>query len=574
MADSSSAFSVNFDAEAREADEGYKRVPKKFLNDMKKHRLRFVLFFVCSVISAVSFVYIPEFLGKLIDVFVSSILSSVLNGQTELTFSNLSHVIVPAIISIIIYAVFSYLCGVYSTDISSKYGDFLRKKAFDKIQTTSMIEIDTASKVKMHDLMTSEIDILNQSINIFLSQVVASAIVVIAIIVKSFTINIFIGFFILSVIPLSYVFIKLICSASQKKQGIEIPYAPEAEDIIHNMMIVHCSGKTKSVTDSVLKSEKERLKKIKRIRFYESLKQLPTLFFSGIAIVVTIYIFVCTDSVAISSISIGTILSVILYIKRIEKPLNDIMSFSQTIQNAISSSNKIYQFLEKKDEPSGKEEPQVSQEITIKVDNVSFTYSEDLKNVLDKFSAAFENHGITQIKGKTGSGKTTLLKLVLGYYQPQAGCIKLNEKDISVLNLNSYRKMFSVITQEASLFEMSIAENIAYPSKEIDYYKINSIVSSLHQENLISQLENGLDTVYRKNISSLSDGQIQIILLIRAIYNNKKFIILDESFSHIDRENETKIFDALKNLSHRIGIIFISHKDSSLGFSDNTIYLS
>jgi len=572
MADSSSAFSINFDAEVQKQNEEFKSLPVGFLNDIKQYKFRLITFFLCSVASAVSFVFIPEYLGKLIDSLVNSVFSAVLSGQNKIIFSNLLSIIIPAFVVILLNAFFTYFCGIISTDIASQYGNFIRKKAFCKIQNASMLEIDTSSKNAINEILTTETDKLNQSINILLSQVITSAILVIAIVIRCFLINYFTGLVVLTIIPLSYLFLKLISYFSADKNDIK-KYAPDVEELLGNMTTIHCSGKTDSVTDMILEKEKEKLNQIRKMRFLEFISQLPTVFFTGVGIAVLIYVFTCSKSIIIGSVTLGTILSVLFYVKKVESPLNNIFSFSSTVGNLLSSSNRIYRFLDRNDEISGDEELTDCEKTVIEVNKIKFTYSDELTNVLDDFSATFISSGITQIKGKTGCGKTTLLKLILGYYQPQSGEIRINGRSLSELRLMEYRKLFSVITQEAKLFEISIAENIAYPSKEIDYGKIEAIFKAINQESILSQLEDGLDTIYRKNQRDLSDGQIQIILLVKALYNDKRFIILDESFSHIDEENEAEIYNELKSISENIGIIIISHRNLPFDASDNIIEL-
>lgn len=191
--------------------------------------------------------------------------------------------------------------------------------------------------------------------------------------------------------------------------------------------------------------------------------------------------------------------------------------------------------------------------------HVSFTYNNGNK-VIKNLNQIIKKGQKVILSGASGTGKSTLCKLLYRYYEPELGSIKINNIDIKNLKLSSLRENISYISQDATLFNGTVLENIAGPGKP-DIDKLNRVIKICLLEKLVDKLPNHLETNLKDNSNNISGGETERIILARSLYNLKSIMILDEALSQVDIKTEKLIIKNIKNNYPACTLIYITHKD-------------
>ncbi len=213
---------------------------------------------------------------------------------------------------------------------------------------------------------------------------------------------------------------------------------------------------------------------------------------------------------------------------------------------------------------------------SISIENVSFNYNKETR-ILDQLNLSIEPFETVAFVGESGSGKTSLFRLLLGYYSPDAGVIRIDGKDLQDYSLSSIRKQMIYIQQEAPLFNRSIRDNIALG--DIDRWgelSDESIVKAAKEANIhdfIMSLPEGYDTNVGESASLISGGQRQRIAIARAFISNAPILIMDEPTSALDAASESLIQASLNQLKLQKTILIAAHRDVTIRNADRIVLL-
>jgi len=179
----------------------------------------------------------------------------------------------------------------------------------------------------------------------------------------------------------------------------------------------------------------------------------------------------------------------------------------------------------------------------------------------------------TALVGPSGGGKTTLARMVYRHYDPTAGQVLLDGKDLRQYDLYGFRKFFAIVPQDVEIFNASVSENIAYAKPEASLTEIKAAARVANAEEFIAQLSNGYETIVGERGIKLSGGQRQRIGIARAILANPKVLIFDEATSNLDSQSERLIQDAMDKICKNRTVIIIAHRLSTIKKADKIVVL-
>jgi len=199
----------------------------------------------------------------------------------------------------------------------------------------------------------------------------------------------------------------------------------------------------------------------------------------------------------------------------------------------------------------------------IDIKNINFTYEGKKHHVLKNLNFEINKGDIIGISGNSGSGKTTFIEILMGFLSSYQGEILVDGRNIRD-NRVAWQKNFSYVPQNIYLLDDTIKNNIVFGSEKIDLYKINRILEKIGLSKFINNLPNNIETIVGENAALVSGGQAQRIAIARALYNEPKILVLDESTNSLDSNIEQDILTNLKNFSDNITIIIISHNLKNL----------
>ncbi|MBO0994303.1 ABC transporter ATP-binding protein [Bacillus sp. SD088] len=261
--------------------------------------------------------------------------------------------------------------------------------------------------------------------------------------------------------------------------------------------------------------------------------------------------------------------------------LEEIVERFKNLTNANFSVDDYRYLLDTKDKfnrENGASLPAYDQPVELVLENVSFSYEGSDQVIIDKMNLKIHAGEKLAIVGANGAGKTTLIKLMCGLLQPVSGRILMNGTDITEYNRDEYYSLITAVFQNVSLLPMSIAQNITFCQEpEFDEEKLSNVIRQAGLSEKIEQLPNDYHTNLLPNITEngvhLSGGEIQKLMLARALYKDASLIILDEPTAALDPIAEDLMYQKYNELTQNKTSIFISHRLSSTRFCDRIIYI-
>ncbi len=272
-------------------------------------------------------------------------------------------------------------------------------------------------------------------------------------------------------------------------------------------------------------------------------------------------------------LSVGSLIAFISYSARFYAPVQFFAGFNDQLQQASTSAERVFEILDSEPEPDlGKGNIPEDLNGKIEFDKVSFSYEKG-KSILKNISFKVEPGESIGIVGSTGSGKSTLVNLILRFYEPSGGHIKIDERNISDIDLNFLRRNIGYVLQEPLLFRDSIANNIKYSKPDASTYEVINAAKIANAHDFIARFPDGYDTLLGERGTGLSGGERQRVSISRAVIKNPRILILDEATSAVDTQTEKLIQEAIDRLIENRTTLVIAHRLSTLRKADKILVL-
>lgn len=247
--------------------------------------------------------------------------------------------------------------------------------------------------------------------------------------------------------------------------------------------------------------------------------------------------------------------------------------------SCIVNAGRVLEFMDLEEEPptyADEESAEGFKHIKnsyVSVRNLTFSYDNG-RNILEHFNLDIEKGKCVAITGASGRGKSTLAKLMLGFYRPNGGSIYIDGVSISEMGLKALRELIAYVPQEPYLYNVSIAQNIAYGKPEATQEEIIAAAKAANAHEFIMRQENGYNTVAGERGGRLSGGEKQRIAIARAIIKNAPILLLDEATSALDNESEYLVQEAIQKMMKDRTTIMIAHRPSTIATADIVVNLS
>jgi ATP-binding cassette subfamily B multidrug efflux pump len=322
------------------------------------------------------------------------------------------------------------------------------------------------------------------------------------------------------------------------------------------------------------------LKKINHEHYLAGMRQIkvfavfmPLIELMG-TVSVAMIIFYGGSSVLQGSISLGSLVAFIFYMRMFFRPVRDIAEKVNIMQNALASAERIFLILDKQEIQPVPAEPVPALDgiHSLSFDDVSFSYDTG-QEVLKNLSFQMKKGETLAVVGPTGAGKTSLINLIIRFYDPLSGRILMNGRDIQSWPADVIRDRVALVTQDPFLFSGSIRENIVGTNVSMTDKELTRILEIANCLPMIRKLPKGIDTILAERGSSISSGERQLISIARAIASNPELIILDEATSYVDSDTELKIQGAMEKLLAERTTLVIAHRLSTARKTDRIMVL-
>ena len=273
-------------------------------------------------------------------------------------------------------------------------------------------------------------------------------------------------------------------------------------------------------------------------------------------------------------VSVGDIVGFILYLNMFYQPITALANVIENLEQALAGAERVFEILETEPEIKEKPNPIELKNVRGRVtfEDVTFSYNQG-SPVLKNISFDIEPGQMVAFVGPTGVGKTTIMYLLVRFFDPDSGSIKVDGIDIRDVSLKSLHDNISMVMQDVFLFNGTIAENIAYGKEDATMEEIINAARIACAHDFIESLPDGYDTYIGERGVKLSGGQKQRLAIARAVLKDAPILILDEATSSVDTETENKIQEAINNLAGTRTILIIAHRLSTVKRADRIIVL-
>ncbi len=271
----------------------------------------------------------------------------------------------------------------------------------------------------------------------------------------------------------------------------------------------------------------------------------------------------------IGRIQVGQIQSFFQYIRNFTQPMQQIAQVSNMLQSSAAAAERVFEFLEEKEEDQVVKNPVDIRKTKGIVDfeNVQFGYNEE-QMIIHNFSSHVGEGQKVAIVGPTGAGKTTMIKLLMRFYDVNKGSIKIDGHDLREFNRTELRELFGMVLQDTWLFNGTIMENIRYGRLDATDEEVIQAAKAAHVHHFIMTQPEGYQMVLNEETSNISQGQKQLLTIARAILADNKIMILDEATSSVDTRTEVQIQKAMDTLMKGRTSFVIAHRLSTIRDSD------
>lgn len=317
-----------------------------------------------------------------------------------------------------------------------------------------------------------------------------------------------------------------------------------------------------------------KIKKLYKIGLKEAIYDSvsgPIMTLSMMALFVGVLVY-ASVRVAQGTMTMGTLVSFLMYLFQIIGPVGILGQFFTTLSKANGSTQRIRTLL---DEPQEQLEVGQQKSIankTLKMENVSFSYDNDKKEVLNKISFSAKPNSVIAFAGPSGGGKSTIFSLLERYYQPSSGKITIGDENINEISLMDWRSQIGYVSQDSAIMAGTIRDNLTYgSSQEYTDDELWTVLKLASADDFVQEMDKKLNTEVGERGIKVSGGQKQRLAIARAFLRDPKILMLDEATASLDSESESKVQAALDKLMKNRTTLVIAHRLSTILDAD-TIY--
>lgn len=541
---------------------GKKAAFSRLLKYFFKYKFQVLLAFILMLGSNLFALLGPYLSGKAIDA---------IDLKTGVDFPSVMKYCLLMAIFYVSSSIFSYVLTVVMVNLSQKISKKMRQDVFDKILSLPVGELDKVQAGDLINRISYDIDTVNASLSNDILMVATGIITVIGAFVGMLLTTPLLLIVIVITLPLSiYIAIKrskVVRPLFRKRSAKLAELNGFSEEMLSGIKTIKAYGREKEIIEKFSNKNIDAVDAYYNADYYGSLigpsvnfiNNLATVLISGGGAFLYVY----------NLISTGDISAFLLYARRFFGPINEYANIMGEIQSALAAAERVFRLLdspsEPDDDPSCLELKDVLGNVEFK--NVCFGYEKD-QTIINNVSFKVSPGQNIAIVGPTGAGKTTLVNLMMRFYDPQSGEIKLDNKNIKKYTRKSLRLAYNMVLQDTWLFEGTIKENIAYGKENATFEEIKLAAKKANIADYIESLPKKYDTLISDGGVNLSKGQKQLLTIARAMLSNAKILILDEATSNVDTRTEILIRDAMDKLMQGKTCFIIAHRLTTIKNAD------
>lgn len=543
--------------------------PKKAMRGLwsylEYHKWLLFLALVLTISSNLFALVGPKLSGNAIDA---------ISGAGMVQFDTVFYYVRLMVLFYVVSSALSYGLSLLMRSITQKTVCRMRQDVFDKLMELPVGFFDTHQSGDIISRISYDIDVINTSLSNDVVQICASLVTVVGSFVMMVTIAPVLVPVMLVTIPLSVFYTKYMTKKTRPRFSKRSAKLGEmngfVEEIVTGQKAIQAYAR-----EEVMQERFAAINKAAVDAYYDadycSAAMGPTVNFINNLSLTLVTVFGAALYLA-ELLTLGDISSFVLYSRKFSGPINEAANIMGELQSALAAAERVFRILNEEcevaDAYGAKELSEVQGEVD--VSDVSFGYTVE-KPILKNFSLHVPKGKLIAIVGPTGAGKTTLINLLMRFYDPQEGEIRIDGLENRELTRSSLRRAYAMVLQDTWVFGGTIFENIAYGREDATMEEVVEAAKAARIHSYIMRLPDGYETVLTEDGVNISKGQKQLLTIARAMLLHARMLILDEATSNVDTRTEVQIQKAMGELMEGKTCFIIAHRLSTIEHADRIL---
>ncbi len=478
------------------------------------------------------------------------------------------------LIIFLVSAILSYFLALLLLRFSQHIIRQMREEVFKKITSLPTGYFDSHQAGDIISRISYDIDTINVSLSNDVLQVITSMITIVGSLIMMLSLSTRLVIIFVFTVPISIFFVRLIAkkikplfSGRSKKLGELNGFV---EEIIVGQKTIKAYHQEEMMQSRFEKVNKEAVDAYYASDYMSTVIPSTVNFMNNLSLTLVsgfgAYLFLQ------QAITVGALSSFVLYSRRFSGPINEMANIFSEIQSAIAAAERVFRFLDEKEEVVDVEDAKYLQRAhgEVAFNHVKFGYLAN-QTIIHDLCLHIPKGSTIAIVGPTGAGKSTIINLLMRFYDPQKGSITLDGETLPSLCMESVRKNYAMVLQDTWLFQGSIYDNITYGNSEASMEDVVRCAKAANIHDTILRLPNGYDSMINDEGVNISAGQKQMLTIARAMLLDCSMLILDEATSNVDTQTELKIQEAMQTLMEGKTCFVIAHRLSTIQNADTIL---
>ena len=553
-----------------------KKTIKRLIKALKVQNKKLIIVGILTIFSSIFYTIIPLMIGLAINNLVSAI--SNFDKSTnilEVVVQALAKPVLVLILISIISSILSYIQQYIISSVGENLTLSLREDISKKINKLPLKYFDSHKKGDVMSRVTNDLEKVSLVMQVGFMQFISSCFTIIFTIISMLILNVKLSLLIFIFIGISSIATNYVSKLSQRYYAYNFnamgQLSGKIEEVYSGNNIIKIFNKQNDVIEEVTELNKKQFEANKRAQFVDFAIYPTIRFLNQLGFVVTAIVGgIMTIN---GQISLGGIQAFLQYVNQVSEPITQASYVIMSLQSAIAGAERVFELLDEEEEIA---DSKLNESLLdkcpiskgkVEFKNVKFGYTDE-KTLIKNLNLQVNPNEMVAIVGPTGGGKTTLINLIMRFYELKAGSILIDGVNIKEIPRNILRRQIGMVLQDTWLFEGTIAENIAYGKMDATREEIIAAAKAACCDHFIRTLEHGYDTVISSETANISQGQMQLLTIARAMLTNPTIMILDEATSSVDTRTEIEIQKALSRLMKDKTSFVIAHRLSTIQNAD------